>query len=95
VTVDEGQQLAPVAAELELPDGIDASTSVRFSISRGAVPLWSDEVDAGRVAANLDESGLVVLLVPASLLEAGSHRLSVEAAGRTVLDAPFEVVRPD
>ena len=52
---------------------------------------------AERVSRNLSDSGLVVLLIPASALKPGTHRTIVKPAdaieARPLLETPFEIVR--
>jgi anti-sigma factor RsiW len=92
------QPVLPLGAEFELPADISPSTVIAFEVTgeEDAV-VWMDGIEAARVERNLNESGIVTLLLPASLFPSGSYHLRVSRSDRpserALLEAGFVVYR--
>jgi anti-sigma factor RsiW len=100
VVAAAGQPVVPLAAEFELPYDLNPATPIRFTVlSDTGDVVWSQDLEAGQAQRNLDQSGIVMLLLPGSRLSPGRYRLTVQRADlledRALLDAPFELARRD
>jgi len=97
VVVAAGQPVVPLALEFDVPPELTGSMPIGFEITENGTVVWSHEMTAERVSRNLSDSGLVVLLIPASALKPGTHRTIVKPAdaieARPLLETPFEIVR--
>jgi hypothetical protein len=95
---EEGQPVLPIGAEFELPGDLDRSKPLRFTVRSDTVEIvWSREIPVPQVLRNLDDAGIVTLLLPAAAVSPGRYRLTVDRidrpASRPILDASFRIER--
>ncbi|MBZ5637561.1 MAG: zf-HC2 domain-containing protein [Acidobacteriia bacterium] len=96
--VNAGQPFVLLGVTPQLP-GLTASTRrFVFAIAGPAAqPLWSCEMSASEITARVNETNVVTLAVPGSLLPPGRFELRVApvdaGGGEPLLRIPFEIVR--
>jgi hypothetical protein len=96
LNVGAEQPVVPLGVEFEIPVEITPTTPIVFEVSSEAdAVVWSEEIEAANVERNLNHSGIVTLLLPASSFPPGSYRLKVSRSdrpgSRALLEAPFRI----
>ena len=94
-----GQPFLPIALQPLLPEYVESALRYRLDLlDESGRAVWSSELTAGRITAQLSASGVVTFLVPADSLEPGRYTLRAVPAERPheplLFEDRFRLIRP-
>jgi len=100
ITVATRQPFVLLAVVPPLPSAAPAAEVYRFAIDGpDDKAAWSQNLSAAQIREQVRSSGVVTFALPADRLPPARYRMRIArvsaAAGRFVLEVPFEIARPD